>query len=118
MTKITKDGEAESKKAEEAEGAKKTTKEVLIGPEEGPPNFAMRRFTLKSDGQSPLHTHEWEHEVYVLEGEGRVITEDGPRNIKPGDAVYVEPGEKHQFKTERGLVFLCMVPNRGEPSFE
>jgi quercetin dioxygenase-like cupin family protein len=41
----------------------------------GAPNFVMRLFEIDPDGYSPFHTHAWEHEVFVLEGEGTVLTE-------------------------------------------
>ena len=44
-----------------------TTRQVLIGPEEGP-NFALRRFIMEPGGGMPLHTNEVEHEQYVLAG--------------------------------------------------
>ncbi len=44
----------------------------LVDAKMGAENFAMRRFTLKRDGYTPLHTHNWEHEVYILSGSGTV----------------------------------------------
>jgi quercetin dioxygenase-like cupin family protein len=48
---------------------------LLITKEMGAPNFVMRLFEIDPDGYSPFHTHAWEHEVFVLEGEGTVLTE-------------------------------------------
>ena len=119
MTIVKSGDETKKVTVEKMEGAEKVQKELLIGPKENPPNFAMRRFTVGNGGQTPLHTHDWEHEVYILKGKGEVMTEDGPQNIEAGNTVYVNPGEKHQFKSDsEELVFLCLVPNRGEPSFE
>ncbi|MFH1179934.1 MAG: cupin, partial [Candidatus Bathyarchaeota archaeon] len=42
----------------------------LINEKNGALNFAMRRFEVEPGGYTPYHTHDWEHEVYVLEGEG------------------------------------------------
>jgi len=47
-------------------------KRVLVGPHNGAPNFSMRRFTVGKGGCSPYHTHAWEHEVYILAGQGEV----------------------------------------------
>ena len=119
MTIVKSGDETKKVTVEKMEGAEKVQKELLIGPKENPRNFAMRRFTVGNGGQTPLHTHDWEHEVYILKGKGEVMTEDGPQNIEAGNTVYVNPGEKHQFKSDsEELVFLCLVPNRGEPSFE
>ncbi|MCI0547521.1 MAG: cupin domain-containing protein, partial [Candidatus Rokubacteria bacterium] len=44
-----------------------TTRQVLIGPDEGP-HFAMRRFIMQPGGGIPPHTNTVEHEQYVLRG--------------------------------------------------
>ena len=42
------------------------------------------------------HTHPLGQALYVLSGIGRVQSWGGPvREIKPGDVVWIEPGEKH-----------------------
>lgn len=92
-------------------GAKGVQVQWLLGPAEGTPTFALRRFTLAPEGQTPLHAHPWEHEVYVLQGGGAVVTEEGETPIAPGCAVLVLPDERHCFKSGReGLQFLCLVP--------
>ena len=58
----------------------KTHVRWLITKEMGAPNFVMRLFEMEPNGYSPLHAHAWEHEVFVLEGEGIVF--DG-KNIIP-----------------------------------
>jgi quercetin dioxygenase-like cupin family protein len=100
-------------KAEEANsGAEKVNVRWLITREMGAPNFAMRLFEVGKGGCSPFHSHSWEHEVFILEGEGSVMTDEGPKKFKQGDAIFVLPNEKHQFRNEGKdtLKFLCMVP--------
>ncbi len=85
---------------------------VLIGPDDGADNFHMRRFRVAPGGYTPHHDHDWEHEVYVLAGEGELMTPDGPRPFTAGDAIFVDAGIKHQFvNTARSdLEFLCLIP--------
>ncbi len=100
-------------KLEDADsGAEKVKVRWLITKEMGAPNFAMRLFEVRGGGCSPFHHHAWEHEVFILEGEGSVMTEKGPKKIREGDVVFILPNEKHQFKNEgKGLLkFLCLVP--------
>jgi quercetin dioxygenase-like cupin family protein len=94
------------------EGSSKLKVRWLITREIGALNFAMRLFEMEPDGHSPLHTHGWEHEVFILEGEGVVKGEGEEKKFKPGDVVFVPPNEKHQFKnTGKKLVkFICLVP--------
>ena len=84
----------------------------LINEKNGAPNFAMRRFEVAPGGSTPYHTHEWEHEVYVLEGDSVAVSKDGETVIGPGSVLLVEPNEVHNFKNtgDRPLVFLCMIP--------
>jgi len=36
------------------------------------PEFCMREVTIEPGGFTPLRKHEWEHQVFVLEGKGRI----------------------------------------------
>ena len=95
-------------------GAEKANLAVLIGQDEGAPNFIMRRIELEPAGCTPFHDHDWEHVVYILEGSGRLVGEKKRYKLKPDDAVFVAPGEKHQFTADKDspLVFLCSIPKR------
>lgn len=84
----------------------------LITKDIGAEHFAMRMFEVKPEGYTPLHSHEWEHEVFVLEGEGVVVGGGGEEKIKPGDVIFMPGNETHQFKNTCGgkLRFLCLIP--------
>ena len=92
------------------------TKQVLIGPDQGASNFVMRLFVLREGGHSPHHSHPWEHEVFILTGEGIVKSQDDEIPIEEGDFVYVPPMEKHQFLNAGStpFEFLCIVPAEGK----
>lgn len=85
----------------------------LVDDKDGAPNFAMRQFEVEPKGYTPRHSHPYEHEIYVLEGEGVVVEGANERPLKAGDCVYVAPDEVHQFKNTgtAALKFLCMVPH-------
>jgi quercetin dioxygenase-like cupin family protein len=85
---------------------------VLIGTEQGAPNFVMRVFDLEKDGHTAYHTHEWEHEVYVLEGDGAIIQKGVEFPIHKGSFALIKPEEEHQFVNKGGghLRFICVVP--------
>ncbi|MEM2952812.1 MAG: cupin domain-containing protein [Candidatus Bathyarchaeia archaeon] len=110
--KIIHYSEVEAKDADE--GASKLKVRWLITKDMGAENFAMRLFEIEPGGYSPFHSHPWEHEVFILEGEGVVVGVDEERRFKPGDAIFVPPNEKHQFKNNgnRTLKFLCLVPHK------
>ena len=92
-------------------GAKGARIKWLISEKDGAPNFIMRHFSVEAGGFTPLHAHDWEHEVYVLEGQGKVRYENGEERIQPGDAILIPPGKKHQFQAgSETLKFICIVP--------
>jgi len=86
---------------------------VLLGSDDGAPNFVMREFTIEEGGHTAYHTHEWEHEVYVLEGEGAIKQGDKAIPVKRGSFALVKPNEEHQFLNKgRGpFRFICVVPS-------
>lgn len=94
------------------EPAEKVKIRWLINEKTGAPNFAMRRFEVAPGGSTPYHTHDWEHEVYVLEGDAVVVSKDGETAIDSGSVILVEPNEEHNFKNtgDKTLVFLCLIP--------
>ena len=95
------------------EGAHGCTVRWLLGPGDGAPNFAMRQFDVAVGGYTPKHHHPYEHEVFVLEGEGVVLEGDHEHSLNSGDVILVKPDEVHQFRNtgDVPLRFLCLVPN-------
>ena len=89
-----------------------TTRQVLIGPTEGP-NFAMRRFIMEPGGGMPAHTNTVEHEQYVLAGSATIGIGDRTMEVSRGDVVYIPAGTPHWYKAHAGenFEFLCVVPN-------
>jgi len=93
-------------------GVKDTKLRWLISKKDGAKNFAMRLFEVKPDGNTPLHQHDWEHEVFILEGSGEARNKENSISFKTGDVFFVKPMEWHQFVNtgSEELKFLCLVP--------
>lgn len=89
-----------------------TTRQVLIGAEQGP-HFAMRRFIMQPGGGIPLHTNTVEHEQFVLRGQAAMTIGDAAVEVKAGDVVFIPAGTPHSYQVVGGepFEFLCMVPN-------
>ncbi len=87
----------------------------LVGPLDGAQNFTMRRFELSPGAATPNHSHDWEHEVLILDGDGTLSHKDGSSSFSAGDTVFVPPHERHQFQNTGSdvLRFICVVPNSG-----
>ena len=94
------------------DGASGARMRMLVGPKEGANNFHMRHFEVEPDGCTPHHKHDYEHEIFVLRGEGTARTEAGDRPIKAGDVIYVAPNEMHQFynSSREPIEFICLIP--------
>jgi quercetin dioxygenase-like cupin family protein len=89
----------------------------LVSELEEEPEFATRLYEIELGGATTAHAHYWEHQVFVLNGQGAVIGEQGEIPLREGDIVYVPPLERHQFVSEGDEVFrfLMMFPiRRGE----
>jgi quercetin dioxygenase-like cupin family protein len=101
------------KQAVTMEGAEGCQVRWLVDEAQGAPNFAMRQFEVAPGGHTPRHSHPYEHEVFVLEGNGVVLEGDVEHALKAGDFIFVQPNEVHQFCNtgSRPLKFLCMVTN-------
>ena len=85
----------------------------LVGKSDGAGNFSMRQFEVGVGGHTPKHSHDYEHEVFVLDGEGTVLENERLHTIKSGDVLFVAPNEIHQFTNtgDQPLKFLCLIPN-------
>jgi quercetin dioxygenase-like cupin family protein len=83
-----------------------------LGKNVGAPNYVARVIELQASASTAYHTHPWEHEVVVMDGEGAVRDARGDVAIGPGSCVYVEPNEEHQFiNTGQGVLrFVCVIP--------
>jgi quercetin dioxygenase-like cupin family protein len=92
---------------------------VLVGPEDGAPNFAMRRFTLAAGAEVPRHTNSVEHEQYVLAGEYVVGIGEEEHRVTAGDSLLIPAGTVHWYRNDgdREGAFLCAVPN-GDDAIE
>jgi quercetin dioxygenase-like cupin family protein len=86
---------------------------ILIGKDDGAPNFCMRMFEIAPGGHTPRHTHAWEHEMFYHSGSGEVFGGGKWNPVGPGSVVLVEPNEEHQIKNTgtEPLVLICLVPS-------
>lgn len=94
------------------EGAKNAKIRWLIAQKDKAPNFALRMFEVEVGGFTPFHNHPWEHESFVLEGEGELVLEDDVKPFKKWDVIYIDPNMKHQFRNTGDTLmrFLCIIP--------
>jgi quercetin dioxygenase-like cupin family protein len=87
----------------------------VIGEQEGAPNFALRVGELEKGASTPFHSHDFEHEVFVLSGRGKVFAGNEQATLKEGDAVFIPPMEEHRFVNQGHdpFGFICCIPLPG-----
>lgn len=98
--------------AEPVEGVPGVTVRWLWAAADGAPTFALRLFEVEPGAASPHHSHPYEHEVYILSGQGLLRGKAQQRSLNPGDTVLVLPDDEHQFINagSEPLRFLCAIP--------
>ncbi|MFQ6101182.1 MAG: cupin domain-containing protein [Anaerolineae bacterium] len=85
----------------------------IIGQSEGAPNFAMRVVEFQPGAVFETHQHPYEHEIFVLEGEGMAEGPEGEVQMRPGAALLIPPDEPHGYRNtgEGTLRFICVIPH-------
>lgn len=91
----------------------KTTIQWLITKNDGAERFTMRRFDIEPGGSIGLHEHPEDHEIYVLQGNGTLIDEEGnEKKVEKNDIIYVPPDERHGYRNDgnKPFSFICVIP--------
>ena len=88
------------------------TGRVVIGESDGAGKFCMRVFELAPGGHTPLHSHEWEHEIFIHAGQGEVFKEGEWVSVSTGKVIFIPGGEEHQLRNsgEEAFTFVCLIP--------
>ena len=93
------------------DGTQGVSMAVMVGREHGAPNFSMRQVRLDAGGHTPHHSHDYEHEVFVIDGAGEVLLDGKWHALRKGDTLLVPAEEVHQFRApDMDMRFLCFVP--------
>ena len=106
------------KKKVQMEGAAGAWKQIPLGSKDGAPVYSYRVFTVEPGGNTPYHSHPYEHMNFIIEGQGVLINEAGEEKpLKAGDFALVYPNEKHQYRnnSSHGVFrMICAVPKEFE----
>ena len=88
------------------------TMRIVAGTAEKAPTFVMRVFEIEPGWATPHHSHPWEHEMFIVKGQGVLKSGNTEKPLKEGDAVMVLPNELHGvFNTGKSLMtMICIVP--------
>jgi quercetin dioxygenase-like cupin family protein len=93
-------------------GSKKATVRWLVGKRTGAINYAMRLFEIAPGGIIPLHNHNEEHEIFVLDGNAKILgASEG--HAEKNDIIFIPQNEAHGFDNTTGTEsfrFICVIP--------
>ena len=71
------------------DGVKDVTMRLMVGRADGAPTFSMRHFTVEPGGHTPRHEHNYEHEVFIVDGMGRTESDGEFHEVSAGDVLFV-----------------------------
>ena len=88
------------------DGAKGAVIRHIISEKDGAPNFNLRVLSIEPGGESPNHSHPWEHEFFILSGSGIGVVDNQETDIGPGDAIFVPAGVQHCMRATEALELI------------
>ena len=94
-------------------GSKNVTVRWLVGRQSGAKTYAMRHFDIRPGGIIPLHSHPEEHEIFVLEGEAKILGDIEGLVAKKDDVIFVPSNLPHGYDNTKGsksFRFICVIP--------
>lgn len=89
-----------------------TIRWVIDEKNDGAPNYALRMIEVQPGGHTPKHTHPYEHENFVVDGQGRVLLGEEWHEVEPGSVVFVPADLLHCYENTGAVPFrfLCGIP--------
>ncbi|MCK4858410.1 MAG: cupin domain-containing protein [candidate division Zixibacteria bacterium] len=96
--------------------AKGVSLRVAIAEEDGAQDLTMRIYEVDPGGYTPLHSHPWEHALFVVRGSGKILDGKNERRFERNDVLFIPADEKHQIKNngEENLVVVSVIPIQEE----
>ena len=88
----------------------------LIGIPDGAPTYVMLYNGAMSPGavshaSEGGHSHEWDHAVFILEGNGTIVCDGKEFAVAEGDSVLVPPNSFHQWRNTSDAPMLRVTFN-------
>lgn len=87
-------------------------KREVVNQSDGAPNFCMRVFEVQPGSATPSHSHNWEHEIFILEGNGAAVGPHGETPVSQDSVVFIPANEHHCImnKGDSLLRLICVIP--------
>ena len=96
------------------EEVKGVIKNILVGPQDGAPNFIIRFFQVPVGGSTFDHAHPHEHGVVILHGKAHIEIENETFELNQYDSVFISGNDHHQIINvgETTLGFICVIARK------
>jgi len=97
-----------------ASGFEGVVRHVLIGEDDGAPNFIIRYFQVAPGKSTRLEQHPHEHGVVILQGRARVQINDEFFEVGEKDAVFISGNDLHQLTAlgDEPMGFICVIQRK------
>ncbi|MEM0312115.1 MAG: cupin domain-containing protein [Thermoplasmatales archaeon] len=82
----------------------------LITHRDGALNFSMRLIEVPSGKSTPDHSHDYEHEMYFIEGDADAIIENRKYKVSNDYFVFIPPNLRHTIIAISDVKLVCMIP--------
>ncbi|MCL6003546.1 MAG: cupin domain-containing protein [Thermoplasmatales archaeon] len=82
----------------------------LITHRDGAENFSMRLITVPMGKSTPSHSHDYEHEIFILEGKGRAELDGKEIPVEKESFLFIPGGVKHTIVAKDNMKMICVVP--------
>lgn len=97
-----------------SEEIKGVFKHVLVGPNDGAPNFIIRYFNVPVGKTTSYDQHPHEHGVVILHGKAKVQINENFYEVGPLDSLFISGNDIHQFTNigDAPLGFICVIKKK------
>ncbi|EQB65495.1 MAG: hypothetical protein AMDU3_IPLC00002G0132 [Thermoplasmatales archaeon I-plasma] len=82
----------------------------LITHRDGAPNFSMRLITVPKGKSTPNHSHDYEHEIFLIEGKGEAVLDGRKFPVDSNHFLFIPGGVKHTISALEDMKMICIVP--------
>lgn len=98
------------------EEVQQVIKHVLVGPDEGAPNFVIRYFQVPVGDNTFYDQHPHEHGIVILHGTAKVQINEEFFELGPLDAIFISGNDIHQLTNsgDTPLGFICVITRQAE----
>ena len=91
-------------------------KNVLVGPDDGAPDFVIRYFHVPVGDNTFFDQHDHEQGIVILHGKAKVQINDDFHELGPLDAIFISGGDIHKLVNigDTPLGFFCVITRQVE----